>query len=47
MERGGRIPISSGGVLILFAVFVTGLLSSFVATRTATRAPLLESLRSE
>jgi hypothetical protein len=47
LERGGRLPVSSGGILLLFGVFVTGLLSSLVATRVATRAPLLESLRSE
>ena len=36
-ERGGRVPLTSGGVLLLFAVFVTGLLSSVVAMRAATR----------
>ena len=46
-ERGGRIPLTSGGALLLFAVFMTGLLSSIIATRTAIRGPLLESLRSE
>ena len=46
-ERGGRLPLTSGGALLLFAVFVTGLLSSLVATRAATRAPLLTALRSE
>ena len=46
-ERGGRVPLTSGGALLLFAVFMTGLLSSIVATRTAIRGPLLESLRSE
>ncbi|HEX5110291.1 MAG TPA: FtsX-like permease family protein [Vicinamibacterales bacterium] len=46
-ERGGRVPLSSGGALLLFAVLVTGLLSSVVALRAATRAPLLSSLRSE
>lgn len=46
-ERGGRLPLSAGGGLLLFAVFVTGLLSSLVATRMVVRAPLLESLRSE
>jgi hypothetical protein len=46
-ERGGRLPLSSGGMLLLFGVLVTGLLSSVVATRAATRAPLLSSLRSE
>ena len=47
VERGGRVPLTSGGALLLFAVFATGLLSSLVATRAATRAPLLESLRSD
>lgn len=46
-ERGGRIPLTSGVGLLLFAVFVTGLLSSIVATRVATKGSLLESLRSE
>ncbi|MBI4485799.1 MAG: ABC transporter permease [Acidobacteria bacterium] len=46
-ERGGRLPLTSGGALLLFAVLVTGLLASLVATRAATRGPLLESLRSE
>jgi ABC-type lipoprotein release transport system permease subunit len=47
LERGGTLPVSSGGALLLFAVFVTGLLSSIIATRLATRAPILEALRSE
>ena len=47
MERGGRLPLTSGGALLLFAVFATGLLSSLAATRVVTRSPLLESLRSE
>jgi hypothetical protein len=47
LDRGGRLPVTSGGALLVFAVLLTGLLSSFVATRVATRAPLLESLRSE
>jgi hypothetical protein len=46
-ERGGRAPLTSGGALLLFAVFATGLLSSMIATRAAIRGPLLESLRSE
>jgi putative ABC transport system permease protein len=46
-ERGGRVPLTSGGGLLLFAVFATGLLSSMIATRAAIRGPLLESLRSE
>ncbi|HLG60077.1 MAG TPA: ABC transporter permease [Vicinamibacterales bacterium] len=47
IERGGRLPLTSGGALLLFGVFVTGLLSSVVALRAATRAPLLASLQSE
>jgi ABC-type lipoprotein release transport system permease subunit len=46
-ERGGRFPLTLSGVLLLFSVFVTGLLSSAIATRAVTRAPLLASLRSE
>jgi ABC-type antimicrobial peptide transport system permease subunit len=46
-ERGGRFPVTSGGALLLFAVFMTGLVSSIVAMNAATRAPLLSSLRSE
>ena len=47
VERGGRVPLTSGVALLLFAVFVTGLLSSLIATRVATREPLLEALRCE
>jgi ABC-type lipoprotein release transport system permease subunit len=46
-ERGGRVPLTSGGALLLFAVLAVGLLSSLVATRAAVKGPLLESLRSE
>ena len=47
VERGGRLPITSTGALLLFAVFVTAVLSSVIATRAATQAPLLAALRSE
>ena len=47
VERGGRVPLTSGGVLLLFGVFTTGVLSSVIALRAATRTPLLTSLRSE
>ena len=47
MERGSRLPLTSGGALLLFGVIVTGLVSSVVATRTAVGGPLLEALRSE
>jgi ABC-type lipoprotein release transport system permease subunit len=46
-ERGGRLPVTSSAALLLFGVFVTGLVSSIVAMNAATRAPLLSSLRSE
>ena len=46
-DRGGRVPLTSGGMLLLFAVFVAGVLSSAVAARAVARAPLLASLRSE
>jgi putative ABC transport system permease protein len=46
-ERGGRFPVTSSGALLLFGVFITGLVSSIVAMNAATRAPLLSSLRSE
>jgi len=47
VERGGRWPLTSGGLLLVFAVFMAGVLSSAVAARAVTRAPLLASLRSE
>lgn len=46
-ERGGRLPLTLGGVVLLAAVFLVGLLSTVVATRAATRAPILDSLRAE
>jgi putative ABC transport system permease protein len=47
LERGGRLPTTQAGALLLVAVFVAGLLSSIVATRAALRTPLLAALRSE
>jgi ABC-type lipoprotein release transport system permease subunit len=46
-ERGGRIPLTSGALLLLFSVFVVALLSSIAAMGAATRGPLLEALRAE
>jgi hypothetical protein len=46
-ERGGTLPLTSVGGLTLFAVLVTGLVSSIIATKAAVGEPLLESLRSE
>jgi hypothetical protein len=46
-ERGGRIPLTSGALLLLFSVFVVALLSSIAAMAAATRGPLLEALRAE
>jgi putative ABC transport system permease protein len=47
LERGARIPLSSGGWLLLLAVVAAALLSSLVATRAALRESLLGALRSE
>jgi hypothetical protein len=47
VERGGRLPLTSSATLLLFGVFVTGVVSSVAAMGAATRAPLLSSLRSE
>jgi ABC-type antimicrobial peptide transport system permease subunit len=46
-ERGGRMPLTAAGGLLIFAVLVVGLLSSLVATRLVMRAPVVESLKSE
>lgn len=46
-ERGGHVPLTGGGALLLTCVFAAGLVSSVVAMRAATHAPLLSSLRSE
>ena len=46
-ERGSRLPLTGGAVLLLVTVFLAGLLSSVVAVRAATNAPVLSSLRSE
>ncbi len=46
-ERGARAPVGVGGLLLLAAVLVIGLLSAWVAVRATLRTPLLESLRSE
>ena len=47
MARGARLPISPGGLLLLAAVLVAGLLSSLLATRIALKAPLVAALRTE
>jgi ABC-type antimicrobial peptide transport system permease subunit len=47
VDRGGRVPLSTGGGLLLISVLIAGLLSTVLAARLATRAPLLQSLRSE
>ena len=40
-ERGGRMPLTAAGGLLIFAVLMVGLLSSFVATRVVMRAPVV------
>jgi putative ABC transport system permease protein len=47
MARGGRLPLTAAGALLLVAVLAAGLLSSAIATRAALRAPLLDALRAE
>ena len=47
IERGVRVPLTTGGWLLLLAVLAAGLLSSLVATTAAIRAPLVGALRSE
>jgi ABC-type lipoprotein release transport system permease subunit len=47
VERGGRLPLTSGALLLIFSVFVVALLSSVAAMAAATRGPLLEALRAE
>jgi len=46
-ERGGRLPITAGGGLLLVSVFVAGLIASILATGAALRATLLSALRAE
>jgi ABC-type antimicrobial peptide transport system permease subunit len=47
LDRGGRLPATSGGWVLVAAVFVAGLLSSIVATRAVLRGSLLAALRAE
>jgi putative ABC transport system permease protein len=47
LERGGRVPLTASGAMLLVGVFITGLLSSVVAMRAATSTPLVASLHSE
>jgi ABC-type antimicrobial peptide transport system permease subunit len=44
--RAGRLP-GSGLILLLVAVSLSGLLSSIVATRAASRGRMLDALRAE
>jgi putative ABC transport system permease protein len=47
IERGARLPLTTGGWLLLLAVLAAGLVSSVIATRAALRAPLISALRAE
>lgn len=47
IERGARLPLTTGGWLLLLAVLAAGLVSSVIATRAALRAPLVGALRTE
>jgi ABC-type antimicrobial peptide transport system permease subunit len=46
-DRGGRLPISAAGALVVTAVLVAGILATLISARLATRGPLLAALRSE
>ena len=46
-ERGARMPLTTGGWLLVLAVLTAGLVSSVIATRAAIRAPLVGALRAE
>jgi putative ABC transport system permease protein len=46
LDRGGRLPLGTLGVLLL-GVLATGLLASLGATAAALRSPLLPALRAE
>jgi len=46
LARGGQIPNASLG-LLLFAVLLSGLVATVIATRAALRSPLLPALRAE
>jgi putative ABC transport system permease protein len=47
IERGARLPLTSGGGILLLAVLAAGLVSSLIATRAALRTPLVAALRAE
>jgi hypothetical protein len=47
IDRGSWLPIGRGGWALLGGVFLTGLVSSIVATHAALRTPLVGALRSE
>jgi putative ABC transport system permease protein len=47
MDRGARLPVTTGGMMLLLAVLAAGLVSSFIATRAAVREHLVAALRSE
>jgi hypothetical protein len=47
IERGGRLPFSALGAVVVFGVLAAGVLSTALAARAATRQSLLGALRSE
>jgi ABC-type lipoprotein release transport system permease subunit len=47
LERGGGVPVSGSGMLLVGGVFLVGLLAGIAAMVATMRAPLLESLRAE
>ena len=47
IDRGGRVPVSTAGLILVGMVLVAGTCVTVLAARLATRQPLLEALRSE
>ena len=47
IERGGRLPVSLTGLLLVGMVLISGTLATLLAARAAIRQPLLDALRSE
>jgi hypothetical protein len=47
LERGGSGPFTLRVLLLVGAVAAAGLVSTWLAARAATAAPLLQSLKSE
>jgi putative ABC transport system permease protein len=47
IERGGRVPISAAGAMLLIVILAAGTIATLLAARAAIREPILQALRSE